>query len=374
MHEWCLVQMDSRRRTAALTNYWSLSAAYNEEYAAAHGYGYAFVHLNDSSREGCKHATRGVRSPTWCKVPALALVLLHGVPPAGRPCKQLLYLDTDAHISNFTLNIDEYLARARDRGDDALQEGTWSLLFSSNYWWNPAELCAGVFFARNSASACGILRRWWDANFPLMNRRPMHEQGVLNNMYGFTRPWGSRLRLLSTARFFRREDEQWRENGKSWQSMHPSPSTYFFDDFIHHGLKASVRDMGQLRRRLAALVAFRRARIGVRPTEATGAGPHLAPHHAVNTSTLEVSASTLTQVLSPSEALDVHCPPAQPEIGTASGYDQQGVCCTRGRERLPSRTHINGTRSTTRRPCWIEAPWARRRNQPHAQEWGCGAM
>ena len=173
-HRWCIVQSDNRPRDP-LTAYWSLHAAINEVYARSRDYGFVYAHLHNSSSPceyprsvvdsaGNTRVSWRARAPTWCKVPLLAHVLLHGTSQGGRRCSNILYLDTDAHVSNFALSIDEYLERAKQHGDEALTlDNHWRLLFSSNYWSEPDTLNSGVLFVRNDdvaagREACGLLR------------------------------------------------------------------------------------------------------------------------------------------------------------------------------------------------------------------------
>jgi hypothetical protein len=191
----------------------------------------------------------------------------------------------------------------------------------------------------------------------------MHEQGTMMGMYAFSRPWGARVRLLPTARFFRHQDAQWR-GGASWSAMHAPKRSYAYDDFIHHGLKGAAHDMAVMRRALNAVVGFQRSR--TLPRRAAH-----APGDA-NTSTLRADAHTLAQIFASSSSGSTEvCPPAEPEPGTPAGYDNQRSCCTPDRERTPSRTHINGSLSDAPRPCWRSASWAVAPHQPHAEEWTC---
>ena len=255
---WCIVTSDNRPRDGTpLSAYWVLHAAINEIYAESHGYGYLYVHLSNRTTP-CEYLTKGGsswrrRDATWCKVPAVAHVLLHGL-PSGRQCSNVLYLDSDAHVSNWSLSIDDYLARAKDRGDEALQDDRWQILFSSNYWFEPDSLNTGAWFIRNTASACGLLRFWWGrTQFPNYDVRLPYEIGleqeVMRRMYVFGRPWGERVRLLPTARFYRRDDYAWRQKGRehsSWAATRAPERSYSHDDFIHHGQKRHARDIAWL--------------------------------------------------------------------------------------------------------------------------------
>ena len=88
-----------------------------------------------------------------------------------------------------------------------------------------------MIFARGgrerAARTCGLLRRWWDADFKRFHFAKPWEQAAMQGMYLYLQgkanktakgepptarlrtPWGSRVRLLPTARFFRRAESQW---------------------------------------------------------------------------------------------------------------------------------------------------------------------
>ena len=258
MWPWCIVMSDTRALSTEKDprSVWSLTARINHAYASLHGYGFAFYQVDGA----CAHLQQGARDASWCKVVALAHALLHGV--QNRRCDRILYLDTDAHVTNETLSVDQYLERARLRGDDALATGadraddSWLLLFSSNFWFEPDSINAGVFIVRAGVAtmqSCGLLRRWWDARFDAQSH--LAEQEPMESMYtqlfagkssapgqtpgqrgddsmttipGVTgaeatqrlaherwhAAWGSQVRLMPTARFFRRSDSQW--SGGGW--------------------------------------------------------------------------------------------------------------------------------------------------------------
>ena len=119
MWPWCIVMSDTRALSTEKDprSVWSLTAHINHAYASLHGYGFAFYQVDGA----CAHLQQGARDASWCKVVALAHALLHGV--QNRRCDRILYLDTDAHVTNETLSVDQYLERARLRGDDALASG-----------------------------------------------------------------------------------------------------------------------------------------------------------------------------------------------------------------------------------------------------------
>ena len=451
-HRWCLVMSENRPREKS-DSYWALTAAINEEYAAAHDYGFAYIRYNGTCIYDAPERKSRVRMPTWCKVPAVAHVLLRGIEHTHRRCDNVLFLDSDAHVSNPSLSIDAYLERARDHGDDALQDANWELLFSSNYWWDPDSLCAGVWFVRATNEACGILRFWWESSAPAYDTKNMHEQGVMRSMIHFNRPWGQRVRLMPTARFFRREDSQWRRCYPcSWKGVmnhgkNAPAAPYWHDDFIHHGLKSSPYDIALLRASLAAAERRRAAvptHVRDRPTgvwtEPTGVvhgggtpspaptapqswsastlgatggsaqwlardhhnggdhhggGHHNGDHHNGDHPTglvhggdqhrhngSAIARAPLSVRLAQEVVIDARilaqtfssaagCPLPTPRVEIPNkDFARATTCCTQDTATPHSRTHINGTRSDTPRPCWAKAPWVTIRP---SEEWVCGA-
>ena len=148
---WCLVQSEGRSDTTAAGSlpYWRLLPRINRLYSVRHGYGFRFAQLEENR---CPHPRHGRRRAAWCKIPAVAMALLHGI--SGRPCSAVLYMDTDAVISNGSLSIDDWLARAKhERKDEALADDGWLLLASSNYWHEPDDLNSGVFVLRGGERA-----------------------------------------------------------------------------------------------------------------------------------------------------------------------------------------------------------------------------
>eukprot|EP00965_Chrysotila_dentata_P053749 1783079-Pleurochrysis_carterae.AAC.2 len=101
----------------------------------------------------CVHEKHGGRAAPWCKIPVVAHVLQNGI--HARRCASVMYLDSDAYFDDATVSIDEYFARARRLGDDAVNElgANWHLLFSSNAPFQPDGLCTAVFWVRNTQQA-----------------------------------------------------------------------------------------------------------------------------------------------------------------------------------------------------------------------------
>ena len=250
---WCIVMSDSRPLNESGVEYWQVTARINRNYASLHGYGFVYAQvgvdfaLNGSSdartAPACVHPERGARVAAWCKVPAVAHALLHGID--GRACESVMYIDTDAIVTNRSMSIDGYLDRARAIGDEALVEpAPWSLLFSSNWWFQSDSLCSGLFWVRNTPDACGILRRWWDAAFDSHNLQHPWEQAPIAAAYHYPRAFGTRLRVMPTAR-------NWHARAADGQ-LKPALPTEPQDPFTIHGLKASYGDAPVLAKALRA--------------------------------------------------------------------------------------------------------------------------
>ena len=109
--------------------------------------------------------------------------MVNGIVSRGqrRSCANLLYLDSDAFLTNLSSSVDAYLEAKRVAGDEAvaLDEG-WQLLFSSNAPFVADGLCTGVFWLRNTREACGILRNWWDADWRNFNLAHPFEQDAMS--------------------------------------------------------------------------------------------------------------------------------------------------------------------------------------------------
>jgi len=126
--QWCVVMSDTRPADA-MTEFWQLTAAINRLYAASHGYGFLRAKLRHNATSSpfklasaCSHVAHGPRATPWCKIPVVAHAALHGV--LGRRCSSIMYLDSDAYVSNPSLSIEAYLGRARRLGDEAVAPGS----------------------------------------------------------------------------------------------------------------------------------------------------------------------------------------------------------------------------------------------------------
>ena len=125
-------------------------------------------------------------------------------------------------------------------------------------------------------------------------------------------PWDSRVRLMPSARFFRRDDLQWQPpHAGAWSTV-ASGTQYFEDDFIHHGIRSRE--------------AIERS---LRPED--GASKR---REAVPSTVYKIG--TLTGLLSSTPALHEACPKAEPSTGTAAGFDAERSCCRHARRRNQS--------------------------------------
>lgn len=200
---WCIAMSESRPDNAT-SAFWSAAADINRAFAAAHGYGFYRAHLPSGAREpSCVHPAHGVRAAAWCKLAVVLRLLLLGV--RGRPCAHVMYLDSDAFFLNVSMNIDEYLSRARDVGDEAVQDDRWQLMLASDAPHHPAGPCTGVFWVKNTPDGCGLVRSWWDWPVPAERARTLKkpwDQGAAVSFYVASRPFGDRVRVLFTGQFF----------------------------------------------------------------------------------------------------------------------------------------------------------------------------
>jgi len=363
---WCVVTSEGRSENVpVMRNYLLSIAAANHDYAQRHSYLFRYAQLSENR---CPHPRLGRRAASWCKILAVADVLLNGID--GQRCHSILYLDSDAVLSNASLSIDGWLERARERRDEALLlDNDWRVLLSSNYWFDPDEANTGVFLLRASGQAgreaCGILRRWWDGRWSTFNMNRPWEQVPMAKMLSFVHPsapdasaatvadgalsgaktpWGTRVRLMPTARFYRRRDPQWQPpHPGSWAAI-ASGTTYSEDDFIHHG----IRSLAALEKQLAA----DGARHGTRPKSAErskGETVIMGSFEIARAPQFKYNLTALTSIFNGSSALDAVCPKAVPTAGTPDGFDTERGCCRHARR-------IN--RSAM--PCWEVArgsPW-----------------
>jgi len=118
-----------------------------------------------------------------------------------------MYLDVDVQLLDHSLSLDAYLARARGLGDEALFDDQWQLLFSSNAphkpSWGP---CTGLFWVRNTATACGVVRNWWNSDWPDSGSQTWEQGPIAWGVHAHNRAYGSAVRVMPTARAWRRED------------------------------------------------------------------------------------------------------------------------------------------------------------------------
>lgn len=186
---WCVVTSEGRSENVpVMRNYLLSIAAANHDYAQRHSYLFRYAQLSENR---CPHPRLGRRVAAWCKILVVADVLLNGID--GQRCHSILYLDSDAVLSNASLSIDGWLERARERRDEALLlDNDWRVLLSSNYWFDPDEANTGVFLLRASGQAgreaCGILRRWWDGRWSTFHMNRPWEQVPMAKMLSFVHP------------------------------------------------------------------------------------------------------------------------------------------------------------------------------------------
>ena len=86
------------------------------------------------------------------------------------------------------MSLEEYLEHGRSLGDEALIDDDWSLLFTSN------------------AHSCGILRNWWDADWPDKSRWSWEQGAMADGVHLYNRAYGARVRVLPTSHTWRAED------------------------------------------------------------------------------------------------------------------------------------------------------------------------
>jgi hypothetical protein len=104
------------------------------------------------------------------------------------------------------MSLEECLEHGRSLGDEALIDDDWSLLFTSNAPHVNAGLCTGIFFARSKSDSCGILRNWWDANWPDKSRWSWEQGAMADGVHLHNRAYGARVRVLPTSHTWRAED------------------------------------------------------------------------------------------------------------------------------------------------------------------------
>jgi hypothetical protein len=364
---WCIVMSDTRGVGSSPSDprpsqaVWHQTVHVNRLYAMKHGYG--FVHVqwrtwrpHEDEKEGCFHALRGSRGASWCKIPAIARTLLVGI--RDRKCSNIMFLGSDAFVLNTSMGIDEYLERAKRIGDEGLVDDEWEMLVSSNAPFRPWDgMCLDVFWLRATPGACGILRNWWDADFPSKFRAHAFEQEALSiGAHLHNRAYGARVRLLPTAVFFRMVADRTLENGGRSRAGADHPATdasaWPWDPWLLHMSKnvlAPPRTLN-LRSPLELLRATRQT-LELDPL-LSGALSHETVHdRAVEVVRLEANASdAIFAGFGPGR-----CAHALPRPGV-EGFESERWCCGRDRPRLsPLVTQLNGSRTPpgVLRPCWI---------------------
>jgi hypothetical protein len=373
---WCLVMSDDRRpeKLPASGAHRVCSAA---AYARSHGYGFQYAlwsaapNRSDAAanaasasasapRRGCVHDRRGALSPMWCKIPAIAHAMIRGI--GGRRCNRLLYLDSDVAILNSSMSLDEYMEFGKRAGDEALQEGLadWQLLFTSNAPHRDAGLCTGLFFVRNDDLACGILRNWWDADWPDEPRWSWEQGAMAEGVHAYHRAYGEAVRLMPTSVTWR-----WTEIPK--MASMPRRAPLNADVLFHHQCSRPSPDPHG---NCAAAPVPPGART---PRDAAADGKYLCGSHALNVEHLrgheagrsfDAGVRGLEGGSSPTPPAS--CAPAKPRDGIGFDFMSAARCCRRGKRMPMSRYHLNGSRSSGPRPCW----WVGRGGTE--EKWSCG--
>ena len=320
----------------------------NQRYARCHRYGFAYVH-HASGFMGCSHATRGRLSPYWCKIAAMAHVLLHGI--NGRACDNLVFLDSDVHLVNSSMSLDAYLDRARAIGDEALSDDAWQMLFTSNAPHVPSGLCTGIFFVRRTADACGILRNWWNVDWTDTAKWAWEQGAMAEGVHAYHRAYGARVRVMPTSR-------SWHLNEipKLRKSAHCAKMAAPHDPLFHHRCQSITGARKQDTHGNCAPPATSADNIYV-PLQATCRA-------RARTSKAHVISLADAGAVFPEEH-DARCPPAAPRRGVVLSTFMSDKLCCRGGVLHPSLTSLNGSQSAARRPCWEAAPNANR------ERWTC---
>ena len=142
-------RVDSRLADHKVRSPLELVARINEIFAKIHGYALLLAELEVND---CTVDKGSPRAASWCKIPVLASVLLHGID--SRACANVMFLDSDAYVETLSVSVDEYLRALEQRGDESLStDSNWEVLFSSGSWFIPDDVCAGVLWLRGSSSA-----------------------------------------------------------------------------------------------------------------------------------------------------------------------------------------------------------------------------
>lgn len=240
----------------------------------------------------------------------------------------------------------------------------------------------------NTPDACGILRRWWDADgWKQDSHTHPFEQRVFNLWHRHLRPFGERVRLLPTAAFFRTPDWPW-------------------DPFVHH-MTAQNRSGPAILRALernaahaAAAAARRRASHTAKfnafatlckaRARRGGAGAPLRKGRTLRCRTRDASLLHMksTRGAWQSQTLDFTngvqnlsvafdtCAPARLRPGIPEDFGTPRACCTRA-PLVPSLTKLDGSPSARRKPCWSSLPpsesisMTRGNAHPAGEGWRC---
>ena len=160
----CIMMVESRR--APSQAYWNVAQFINSEYARRHGYRFISVNSADSEIGGIKSGQTG-----WADRQAglnRMLAARHWLPSCG----SLLYVDSDAFVTNASLSVEAFV----DRHCGAACDGA-ELIVPTDCGWH--EMNSGIFLLRQGP--LGVLSRWIEAT--KKETRYDFEQKTLRALY-----------------------------------------------------------------------------------------------------------------------------------------------------------------------------------------------
>ena len=160
----CIMMVESRR--APSQAYWNVAQFINSEYARRHGYRFISVNSADSTIAGIKSGQTG-----WADRQAglnRMLAARHWLPTCG----SLLYVDSDAFVTNASLSVEAFV----DRHCGAACDGA-ELIVPTDCGWH--EMNSGIFLLRQGP--LGVLSRWIEAT--KKETRYDFEQKTLRALY-----------------------------------------------------------------------------------------------------------------------------------------------------------------------------------------------
>ena len=192
----------------------------------------------------------------------------------------------------------------------------------------------GIFWVRNSIMACGILRNWWDANWPDQARFSFDQAAMADGVHAYNRAYGAAVRVAPSSVTWWREDIP-----KLAKESVPLDLRAPKDPLFRHRCRRDQRDV-----------------------------------HG-NCAVFNTSTSCLDQLNErrpawlhpmPGAKVDVfdiaptRCSATSREGVPASRFMSAAHCC-RGERLLPSKYDLNGSQSSKLRHCWRPVPSVRGR-------------